>query len=107
MKAISVNRVIRGTPHGWVAEDEAIFDRFGRDFTLVRFGETPEKSDQLVKAADACGLPLTVLDIADANLTALYGMRLVLVRPDGHVAWRGDACPNDSVALMDKVRGAA
>lgn len=94
-------------PHGWVAEGEAIFDRFGRDFTLVRFGETPEEADDLVEAAGACGLPLTVLDIADANLMALYGKRLVLVRPDGHVAWRGDACPNDAVALMDKVRGAA
>jgi hypothetical protein len=31
---------------------------------------------------------------------------LVLVRPDGHVAWRGDVCPDDPLALIDHVRGA-
>jgi len=31
----------------------------------------------------------------------------VLVRPDGHVAWRGDAAPADPVALIDRIRGAA
>jgi hypothetical protein len=28
-----------------------------------------------------------------------------LVRPDGHVAWRADALPNDCLALVDTVRG--
>jgi hypothetical protein len=30
----------------------------------------------------------------------------VLVRPDGHVAWRGDAEPLHPGALIDTVRGA-
>jgi hypothetical protein len=30
----------------------------------------------------------------------------VLVRPDGHVAWRGDSLPADVGALLDTVRGA-
>ena len=36
------------------------------------------------------------------------GADLVLVRPDGHVAWRGDALPDaaGSGALLDVVRGA-
>ena len=33
--------------------------------------------------------------------------KLVLVRPDGHVAWRGDECPADAGAIVDRVRGAA
>ena len=32
--------------------------------------------------------------------------KLVLVRPDGHVAWREDACPDDASVLIDRVRGA-
>jgi hypothetical protein len=36
----------------------------------------------------------------------LYARKLVLVRPDGHVAWRGDALPADATALIDRVRGA-
>jgi hypothetical protein len=31
----------------------------------------------------------------------------VLVRPDGQVAWRGDALPEDVRTLIDTVRGAA
>jgi len=36
----------------------------------------------------------------------LYGHRLVLVRPDQHVAWRGDEEPADLLGLVDLVRGA-
>jgi hypothetical protein len=28
------------------------------------------------------------------------------VRPDGHVAWRGDEVPADPGAVLDQVRGA-
>ena len=31
----------------------------------------------------------------------------VLVRPDGHVAWRGDRIPEDALCVIDVVRGAA
>jgi hypothetical protein len=30
----------------------------------------------------------------------------VLVRPDGHVAWRSDTMPDDPLAVVDRVRGA-
>ena len=36
----------------------------------------------------------------------LYERALVLVRPDGHVAWRADEEPADAAALVDCVRGA-
>jgi hypothetical protein len=36
-----------------------------------------------------------------------YQRRLVLVRPDGHVAWRDDVEPADPAVLIDVVRGAA
>jgi len=29
-----------------------------------------------------------------------------LVRPDGHIAWRGDALPEYCDVLVDRVRGA-
>ena len=35
----------------------------------------------------------------------LYPTRLTLVRPDQHVAWRGDALPDDPVALLRHVTG--
>jgi hypothetical protein len=39
-------------------------------------------------------------------VAALYEQPLVLVRPDGHVAWRGGAVPAEPAALVDHVRGA-
>jgi len=65
--------------------------------------------------ADASGLedaarrrhvPLEVVALADPAIAALYERRLVLVRPDGHVAWRGYAAPADPLAVIDAVRGA-
>jgi len=35
----------------------------------------------------------------------LYRTRLVLVRPDQHIAWRGDTA-DDAEAVIDRVRGA-
>ena len=36
----------------------------------------------------------------------LYERSLVLVRPDGHVAWRGDQAPADALSVIVRVRGA-
>jgi hypothetical protein len=43
---------------------------------------------------------------APPRAAALYGCGLVLVRPDGHVAWRGDRQPDATLSLIDTVRGA-
>jgi 2-polyprenyl-6-methoxyphenol hydroxylase-like FAD-dependent oxidoreductase len=40
-------------------------------------------------------------------VTSLTGYELVLVRPDGYVAWRGDALPAQPLALVDRIRGAS
>jgi hypothetical protein len=52
------------------------------------------------------GVPLKSVSIADPAIATLYERRLVLVRPDGHVAWRGDREPADSFAVVDQIRGA-
>ena len=43
--------------------------------------------------------------IDEPDVLAAYERRLVLVRPDGHVAWRADTEPADAGALIDVVRG--
>ena len=56
-------------------------------------------------AARARGVPVTFTAIDHAEAAALYQRKLVLVRPDGHVAWRGDRAPDDALAVIDRVRG--
>ena len=60
----------------------------------------------VVAAARQRGVPLDVLDVGSPDTARLYTTKLVLSRPDQHVAWRGDACPKDSLALVDLIRGA-
>ena len=89
-------------PHAWLADGSSLFDHFGPGFTLLVTGD----GDAGAFAAAAGDIPLKVLAPGDARLPALYGARFALIRPDGHVAWRGDAT-HDARALLDQARGAA
>jgi hypothetical protein len=92
-------------PHVWLADNRSTLDLFGHGFTLLRFAGAPE-TDEIVQAAAARGVPLSIVDIASDEAAAIYRCKLVLVRPDGHVAWRGDTIPDNAVAMIDTVRGA-
>ena len=72
---------------------------------LLRFGKNPVTVSGLVDAATASRIPFQVVDINDPTVADLYERKLVLVRPDGHVAWRDDAGSKDPKALLDLVRG--
>jgi 2-polyprenyl-6-methoxyphenol hydroxylase-like FAD-dependent oxidoreductase len=93
-------------PHAWMADGHSTVDLFGDGFVLLRLGADPPDAASLSRAASACGVPLSVTTLADQDVATLYGKPLVLVRPDGHVAWRGDEPPADAQALIDHVRGA-
>jgi len=66
---------------------------------LLTFGADPVDADRIGAAFRTAGVPLVVHALADPAIAALYERSLVLVRPDGHVAWRGDAAPADATAL--------
>jgi FAD binding domain len=93
-------------PHAWLAPGRSTLDLFGRGFTLLRFGASPVDTRALEEAAADRAVPLHGCDVCDEAVEALYERRLVLVRPDGHVAWRGNDVPANSHELIDKVRGA-
>jgi 2-polyprenyl-6-methoxyphenol hydroxylase-like FAD-dependent oxidoreductase len=93
------------TPHFWRDDGGSIYDAMGPEFTLLRF-DSSINTAPLEAAALRRALPLTVLDVEASAARGLYGHRLVLSRPDQHVAWRDDALPPDPLALIDRVRGA-
>jgi 2-polyprenyl-6-methoxyphenol hydroxylase-like FAD-dependent oxidoreductase len=92
-------------PSLFLEDGRAIFDLFGLGFTLLRFADVDV--DSLVAAAADRGIPLVIVDIRDDRARALYERDLVLIRPDHHVAWRGDAVPDHPGAILDRIRGAA
>jgi 2-polyprenyl-6-methoxyphenol hydroxylase-like FAD-dependent oxidoreductase len=94
-------------PHAWLADGSAMQDRIGNDltFTLLRLGRSRADVAGLTQAFAALGVPIRVLDIPDDEPRAIYGRDLLLIRPDMHVAWRGNAQPEDPRALAAKVTG--
>ena len=91
-------------PHARLAEGKSTLDLFGHGFVLLRFPGAPDPA-ALADAADRRGVPFRIVPIDDAKIAALYERALVLVRPDGNVAWRGNALPPDPQGLIDHVRG--
>ena len=81
-------------PHLWLGDDLSLYDRFGEGFTLLATRDGAE-GDMAQAKADAARLdiPLTLLTPRDPRLHPLYQAALVLIRPDQHVAWRGDTWP--------------
>jgi hypothetical protein len=74
---------------------------------LLRLGTDAPDPDAIVHGFAERTVPLSVRSVSDPAIAKLYQRRLVLVRPDGHVAWRADAPPADPRALADRVRGAS
>ena len=103
---VTTGRPGRRAPHAWIAPGRSTLDLFGKGFVLLRLGADPPDADGIARAAASRGVPLRTADLPDPAIAALYERRLVLVRPDGHVAWRADAAPADPLALIDRVRGA-
>ena len=92
-------------PHAWLPDGSSVLDHFGRGFVLVTSGTADPT--ELVTAARRRGVPLALLRLTDPAAAELYERPLVLVRPDGHVGWRGRRAPADALAVIDRLRGAA
>lgn len=86
-------------PHVWLADGRSMLDLFGPGWTVL--GEAPA----LVNALRARGARCEAKPIPP-EAAELYETPLLLIRPDGHVAWRGHAPPADPAALAALVCGA-
>jgi 2-polyprenyl-6-methoxyphenol hydroxylase-like FAD-dependent oxidoreductase len=92
-------------PHFWLPNHSSLYDVLGPYYTLLRLDPTVDASG-LVEAAAARNIPLSVLDIATPEARSLYSHKLTLVRPDQHVAWRGNTQPAAPGELMALLSGA-
>lgn len=93
-------------PHVWLQDGKSILDLFGRGYVLLCFGAAD--GEGFAKAASRRRVPLEIVEVnGEKAARSLYGANYVLVRPDGHVAWRGDTLPEDAGRVIEVVRGAA
>ncbi|MGC0417972.1 FAD-dependent monooxygenase [Embleya sp. AB8] len=110
-------------PHAWVKPGVSTLDLFGDGFRLLCLpepggatGAEPDRApgdhpgdprhDGYERAFADRRVPLTVTVSENPAVADAYKRPFVLVRPDGHVAWRGRELPTDPGALADTVRGA-
>jgi 2-polyprenyl-6-methoxyphenol hydroxylase-like FAD-dependent oxidoreductase len=93
-------------PHYWLEDGRSMLDLFGKGFTLLVFPGAHRASEQALRRAfDERGVPMQIVEVDNAQAAMLYERPLVLVRPDGHVAWRGEQVL-DAGSVADIVRGA-
>ncbi len=94
-------------PHVWLDDGTALADRLGTGFTLLQLGPHPGECAAFARALRAAGASLEVLRVPDVRARELCERDLVLVRPDLHVAWRGNVAPDDPAAIAARVTGNA
>jgi len=91
-------------PHAWLHDGRSTLDLFGKSFVLVNFSGA--HTNGITAAAQQTGLPLEIVNLNEPKVREIYERDLVLVRPDGHVAWRGNSLPDYPRAVLDKILGA-
>jgi 2-polyprenyl-6-methoxyphenol hydroxylase-like FAD-dependent oxidoreductase len=99
-------------PHVWtnLARTESTLDWFDKAFVLVAGPKADAWLDAARNVSEKTGVTIETrqLDVANEADGLLMGLRgAVLVRPDGHVAWRMPWVPSDPAAelasVVDKV----
>lgn len=94
-------------PHVWLGPGRSTLDWFGRGFVIVLTDPGAQMAaDRLAAALRTLGAPARIQAATDRAVVDAYQAPLVLVRPDGHVAWRGAAAP-DGPAIAEVVCGRA
>jgi 2-polyprenyl-6-methoxyphenol hydroxylase-like FAD-dependent oxidoreductase len=90
-------------PHIWLKDGRALQDILGSGFTLLAFGDAD--TAPLQRAMKASVVPLEVLTLDEPPVHFVAARNLVLLRPDLHVAWRGNSLPASCENLVATVTG--
>jgi 2-polyprenyl-6-methoxyphenol hydroxylase-like FAD-dependent oxidoreductase len=88
-------------PHVWLEGHVAVQDCLGPGYTLLRL----RRHDTSALENAMQGVPFELADIIDERVREIYGYDLILLRPDLHIAWRGNRPPPDPAWLARLVTG--
>jgi 2-polyprenyl-6-methoxyphenol hydroxylase-like FAD-dependent oxidoreductase len=86
-------------PHVWLADGTPMQDRIPDGYTILKLGGAKADPRGLQSALRDRGAPVTVIEVDDARAREIYECDFVLVRPDLHVVWRGNAAPEDPARI--------
>jgi 2-polyprenyl-6-methoxyphenol hydroxylase-like FAD-dependent oxidoreductase len=91
-------------PHMWLKDGSPLQDALGPDYTLLDLTGGADVS-AFEEAFREGAVPLQVVRMDEPLLRDFYNGSLFLIRPDLHIAWRGDAVPKDVPALVNLATG--
>lgn len=93
-------------PHAWLHDGTSLYDHFGQGFTLLTSSDGDAHAiERAREAAHVLGVPLQVIKPQEAAIKDLYRARYTLIRPDQHVAWRGNTWPDQVDLLFARICG--
>ncbi len=93
-------------PHVWLKNGDALLDRLGPWYTVLRFGERVETAGIEAALRDARIPYVTVaLDADEPGCEVYGGFGAFLIRPDAHVAWRATRTPSDPARVVAVATG--
>jgi 2-polyprenyl-6-methoxyphenol hydroxylase-like FAD-dependent oxidoreductase len=92
-------------PNGWLSEDVPLSDKVGLGYTLLVLSGESFDFAGFEQSMRQIGAPFEILRIPDPALRDLYERNLILLRPDLHVAWRGDSVPDSTDQVVSVVTG--
>jgi len=76
-------------PSTFLRDGSALFDRLGPWFTLMTFNNADPSP--LRSAAQKHRMPLAHVILDEPDFEPIYEAKMLLVRPDQHVCWRGNS----------------
>jgi hypothetical protein len=94
-------------PHVWLDDHSALHDRLGMGFTLLYLHKSSKQMGDMQHAFAEMGASLEVLSVSSERAREIFGHDYLLIRPDLHVAWRGDALPEDCATVARVALGYA
>lgn len=98
-----VARPGRRLPHFWVEQGVSVHDLLSPGFTILEAGAGLDVTSTLLSAFARFAVPASRVTLSSEHRDRL-GASVVVVRPDGHVAWRGDDV-GDATRIVETLRG--
>ena len=101
-------------PHTWLADGRSLYDLLGEEVTLLVDEDSSQRHGagrpwaEVASSARRAGIPVTVRTVGrlegGARPAQAWDAPCVLVRPDQHVAWRGDS-PSAALGAVYRAAG--
>lgn len=85
-------------PHFFLADGSALYDTLGKELSLISLQNVATNDFEI--AAKELGIPLKIVPISTDTHLEKLGYKLLLIRPDQHIAWSGKTAPADCRKIL-------